>query len=137
MDGSAEDRKPFGSKVIWGVKMSDEMEVECDYEGHDWGDYKKHVDDVWEATCRRCGESTEEYVDVEYWDDLYIGVAGRFFRALKAWGNHSFCSYCCMPIFGMPLILYSADGVAAITFHFNCAKTLKILDMLRDNSAQK
>ena len=86
---------------------------------------------IWERTCLKCGEVEEELLFVEYWPDKFITVAGKQFKALKAWGNISVCSECGEVVWH-PLMLWdSKDQSKAITFHFNCAGKLGILDSLK------
>ena len=104
---------------------------EC-YEGeHAWGEPEDLGNHVWRVTCKRCGEEREEILMVEYWKRKTMTVLGREYRALKAWGNISLCSNCDKPIFDVPLILWdSNDKSKALTFHWDCAKELGILDLL-------
>jgi len=108
-----------------------EFHEEC-YEGeHNWGEPEDLGNNVWRLTCKRCGEEREEYVIVKYWKRKTITFRGKKYRALKAWGNISLCSECGKPIFDVPLILWdSKDTTKALTFHWECAEKLGILDLL-------
>jgi len=107
------------------------MSEEC-YEGeHDWGEPEDLGNDVWRVTCKRCGEKEEEILLIEYWKHKTITIAGKTYPALKAWGNIARCSECGKVIFDVPLILWdSNDTSKAVTFHFECASKLGILEMM-------
>ena len=105
---------------------------EC-YEGeHDWGAPENLGNDVWRVICRRCGEEWKDILIVEYWKRKTMTVAGKTYKALQGWGNLASCSECGQPIFDVPLILWdSNDESKALTFCWNCAERLGILDSLK------
>jgi len=104
---------------------------EC-YEGeHDWGKPEDLGENVWRVTCKRCGETLEELVIVEYWKRKTVTIVGKTYPALKGWGNVSKCSECGIPVFEVPCILWdSHDPSKALTFCWKCAKILGILNVV-------
>jgi len=85
---------------------------------------------IWQRKCVKCGLTEQEVLIVEYWKDKFITVHGKKYRALKAWGNISECAHC-GDVVWHPLILWDANDTSkAVTFHFQCAKDLGILDSL-------
>lgn len=126
--------------------FDDYEEDYCEYElmhgDHDWTE-PEIVDEIWtepdksdktpiyQRKCRCCGLVQEEPLIVEYWEDKFIEIAGKRYKALKAWGNISVCAECGRVIMDIPLILWDAkDRTMAVTFHFECAEKLGILSML-------
>jgi len=123
-----------------------EDEEYCEYEAmygeHDW-DEPKSVDkieidgeevELYARKCRVCGLTEEEPLIEEHWEDRYIEILGKKYRALKSWGNISRCAECGKVIMDIPLILWyeNDDGEtdAAVTFHFECAEKAGILELL-------
>ena len=111
--------------------MSDFCE-EC-YEGeHDWGKPEDLGDNIWRVTCKRCSETIEELVIVEYWKRKTMTIKGKKYPAIKAWGNISLCSECGSPIFDVPLILWDRqDTSKAVTFCWLCVERLGLLEALK------
>jgi len=104
----------------------------CEHEDNEELWEYKEVDGknkVWQRKCLKCGETEEEFLFVEYWQDKFITILGKPYKALKAWGNISLCSECGEVVWH-PLILWdSKDTSKALTFHFGCAKKIGILEM--------
>lgn len=108
-----------------------EFYEEC-YEGeHVWGEPEDLGNNIWQVTCKRCGEQLQEILILEYWKRKTITVLGKTYPALKAWGNISKCSECGKVIFDVPLILWSSNDTSkALTFCWKCAEQLGILEQL-------
>lgn len=105
---------------------------ECCEIGHEWGKPEELGDDWWRVTCKRCGETLEELVYLEDWKRKTMTILGKKYPALKAWGNVSRCSECNIPIFDVPLILWSEkDTNKALTFYWTCVEKLGILHQMR------
>jgi len=113
----------------------EECEHEIFYGDHDWTEPKK-VDEVngvpiYQRKCRCCGLVEEEPLVVEFWEDKFIEIGGKKYKALKAWGNISICAECGKVIMDIPLIIWDEkDKTKALTFHFECAEKIGLLKKL-------
>lgn len=109
-----------------------------EYGDHDWSEpVRSEVVDgheFWKRECRVCGEVEEELLYEEHWEDRFIEILGKKYRAKKFWGNICTCSECGEVIMDVPLILFEkgVDDTVAVTFHFECAEKLGILDLIRN-----
>jgi len=119
------------------------VEDECEYElmhgEHDWTEPKQinEVDGnpIYMRKCKSCGLEEEEALIVEYWENKSIEILGKKYKALKAWGNISVCAECNKVIMDVPLILWDEkDKSMAITFHFECAERIGLMDLIRTKS---
>ena len=119
--------------------LREDYENECEHEifygDHDWTEPEK-VDEVdgipiYQRKCRCCGLVEEEPLVVEFWEDKFIEIAGKKYRALKSWGNISICCECGKVIMDVPLVIWDErDKTKALTFHFECAKKSGLLEKL-------
>lgn len=110
----------------------EECEHEIFYGDHDWTEPEK-VDEVdgipiYQRKCRCCGLTEEEPLIVE-WEDKYIEICGKKYRALKNWVNITICVECGKVIMDVPLIVWDEEG-SALTFHFECAQKIGLLEKL-------
>jgi len=118
-------------------------EHELKYGDHDWTEPEK-VDEIgtepdksdltpiYRRKCRSCGLVEEEPLIVEYWEDKYIELFGKKYKALRSWGNISVCSECGKVIMNVPLILWDEeDQSKALTFHIECAEKIGLFELIK------
>jgi len=97
----------------------------CD---HEWGEPKEVGEDLWHVTCQKCGMEQEELLIQEFWENEFITLKGKKYRALKSWGNISRCAECNKIIFETPVILWpEEDHSKAITLCWHCMKKLGLI----------
>lgn len=107
------------------------------YDPQEWCDHKWTVvqlsEKLYEGHCQNCGLVKTEVLTFAYWagkdkEDAFIVLAGKKYRALKAWGNIAPCSECGKVFFEVPLILWDMkDPSKAIVFCDSCASRLQAL----------
>ena len=103
----------------------------CD---HEWSEPKSVGNATWYVQCQKCGMEQQEVLIEEFWEDKFITIKGKRYRALKAWGNITRCAECGKVSFDVPLILWSKeDPSKAITFCWKCVEKLELMNSILPN----
>ncbi len=118
----------------WDIETFEECSYFQMYGEHDWNEPVKLGEvqgvELWMRKCKVCGEMEQEVLFEEFWENEYVYVLDKKYRAKKSWGNICTCSECGKVIFDVPLILWRTDHpYMAVTFHVECARKIGLLDL--------
>ncbi|RLI84709.1 hypothetical protein DRP07_00365 [Archaeoglobales archaeon] len=120
------------------MEAEDFCEYFAEHGDHNWTEPVEIEPSVWYRKCKTCGFPEYASLQEEYWEDEYIEIKGKKYKALKAWGEISTCAHCGKVIMDVPLILWDAnDPRKAITFHMECAEEIGILEMIKQSVKER
>jgi len=113
-------------------------EYEYEFCNHDYGygEFVREVDGVkiYKFTCKHCGETEEEALDIEY-ADFVVNLKGGTFRPIFARGNCSVCAMCKKVILFPMFILLGTKESSKGEFEFEldfCEKCFRMLRILEE-----